>query len=154
MLKVHPYEEPAYDIYPLEIKGESYGLGRVGYLKNEMTLKEFALFVKEALDVKGVRVVGNLETQVKKVAILGGDGGKYYHQALRKGADVYITGDLYYHTAVDAKLDGMNIIDPGHNVEKVMKQGVAKKLTEMCNNHKFQVKILPSSLSTEPFQFL
>ena len=46
--------------------------------------------------------------------------------ALRKGADVFITGDVYYHTAMDAKLDGLNIIDPGHNVEKVMKKGVAK----------------------------
>ena len=33
MLKAHPYEEPAYDIYPLELKGETYGLGRIGYLE-------------------------------------------------------------------------------------------------------------------------
>ncbi|NCU18730.1 Nif3-like dinuclear metal center hexameric protein [Pallidibacillus pasinlerensis] len=154
MLKAHPYEEPAYDIYPLDLKGETYGLGRIGYLDEEMTLEEFALFVKKQLDVTGVRVTGNLQDKVKKVAIVGGDGGKYYTTAIRKGADVFITGDMYYHTAIDAKLDGLNLIDPGHNVEKVMKQGVADKLTEMCEEKKLDVNIIPSKINTDPFYFL
>ncbi len=41
-----------------------------------------------------------------------------------KGADVYVTGDIYYHTAHDAMMQGLNMIDPGHNVEKIMKKGV------------------------------
>ena len=62
---------------------------------------------------------------MKKVAVLGGDGNKYFQTAKFKGADVYVTGDMYYHTAHDAMMIGLNIVDPGHNVEKVMKQGVA-----------------------------
>lgn len=154
MLQVHPYEEPAYDIYPLDMKGQVYGLGRIGYLSKEVTLEEFAAFVKEALDVTGVRVVGNLSDTIKRVAILGGDGGKYYKTAIRKGADVFITGDMYYHTAIDAKLDGLHIIDPGHNVEKVMKRGVAKKMMELCREKKFQVNFIPSLVHTDPFLFL
>ncbi len=67
---------------------------------------------------------------MRKVAVLGGDGNKYINQAKFKGADVYVTGDMYYHVAHDAMMLGLNIVDPGHNVEKVMKQGVQKQLQE------------------------
>jgi dinuclear metal center YbgI/SA1388 family protein len=153
MLKAHPYEEVAYDLYSLENKGETLGLGRIGKVQ-ETTLKGFAEVVKKALDVKAVRVVGNLDAHVKKVAVLGGDGNKYYPHALFKGADVYITGDFYYHTALDASALGLNIIDPGHNVEKVMKKGVANKLTQLFSEKGYNVSVFPSELHTDPFQFI
>lgn len=153
MFKAHPYEEVAYDIYPLANRGETLGLGRIGYVK-EMTLGEFAEHVKQSLGVQGVRVVGNLNTPVRKVAVLGGDGNKYFMSAKFKGADVYVTGDLYYHVAHDAMMEGLNIVDPGHNVEKVMKDGVAKVLTKMCKDKGLSVSFLPSKPNTDPFQFL
>jgi dinuclear metal center YbgI/SA1388 family protein len=153
MLKAHPYEEVAYDIIRLENKGEQLGLGRVGKVA-ETTLQGFAGIVKEALDVQTVRVVGNLDTKIKKVAVLGGDGNKYFPHAIFKGADVYVTGDFYYHTAHDAAALGLNIIDPGHNVEKVMKKGVAKKLTQLFNEKGFEVNVFPSEIHTDPFQFV
>lgn len=66
MLSAHPYEEVAYDIYPVEQTGETLGLGRIGKLKEEMTLKQFAAHVKQVLDVDGVRVVGSMDATVKK----------------------------------------------------------------------------------------
>ncbi|MFO1443438.1 Nif3-like dinuclear metal center hexameric protein [Bacillus sp. Bva_UNVM-123] len=153
MLKAHPYEEVAYDIYALENKGETLGLGKIGDIK-EMTLKEFAAHVKMAFDVNHVRVVGDLNSKIKKVAVLGGDGNKYFLTAKFKGADVYVTGDMYYHVAHDAMSVGLNIVDPGHNVEKVMKKGVAKQLTKMCNEKGYDVAIFPSELNTDPFQFI
>lgn len=153
MFKAHPYEEVAYDIYPLENKGETLGLGRIGTI-NEMTLEEFANHVKESFDVKGVRVVGKLDSKVRKVAVLGGDGNKYFSSAKFKGADVYVTGDLYYHVAHDAMMTGLNMVDPGHNVEKVMKQGVTKILTRLCKEKGLEVHIFPSEKHTDPFQFM
>jgi dinuclear metal center YbgI/SA1388 family protein len=153
LFKAHPYEEVAYDIYPLKNKGETLGLGRIGEVQ-ETTLKEFAEFVKKALEVPTVRVVGDLATKVKKVAVLGGDGNKYISAAKFNGADVYITGDLYYHTAHDAMMMGLNVIDPGHNVEKIMKQGVTQYLTKMCVEKGYDVMIFPSQEKTEPFQFI
>ncbi len=153
MLKAHPYEEVAYDIYPLDNKGETLGLGRIGYV-DEMSLGEFAEHVKKSLDVKGVRVVGDLNSPVKKVAVLGGDGNKYWMSAKFKGADVYVTGDFYYHVAHDAMMEGLNIIDPGHNVEKVMKEGVRMKLTQMCEERGLDVTFIASKPQTDPFQFL
>jgi dinuclear metal center YbgI/SA1388 family protein len=154
MLKAHPYEEPAFDIYPVEGQGKALGLGRIGLLGHDMTLSEFARHVKEALDVPCVRMVGNKDAKIRKVAVLGGDGNKYIHQAKRKGADVYVTGDLYYHVAHDAMMMGLNVIDPGHNVEKVMKKGVTDLLLSMCEEKKFEVSIFPSEIHTDPFTFV
>ena len=153
MLKAHPYEEVAYDVYPLEQKGALLGLGRIGTVE-EMTLGEFAKRVKTAFEVEQIRVVGDLNAKIRKVAVLGGDGNKYYSQAKYKGADVYVTGDIYYHTAHDAMMLGLHMIDPGHNVEKVMKKGVANVLAKMCTEAGYEVEIFPSEPNTDPFQFI
>lgn len=153
MLKAHPYEEVAYDLYPLENKGESLGLGRVGTIP-KMTLRDFAGHVKKSLDVKTVRVVGDLDATVSKVAVLGGDGNKYYLSAKFKGADVYVTGDIYYHTAHDAMMAGLNMVDPGHNVEKVMKKGVVNLMNKLCQERNYNVSFVESEVHTEPFQFI
>ncbi|MBS4173560.1 Nif3-like dinuclear metal center hexameric protein [Bacillus sp. FJAT-49736] len=154
MLKAHPYEEVAFDIYPLENKGEELGLGRIGLLPEPVSLEQFAEYVKASLDVNAVRVVGDLTHPIKKVAILGGDGNKYFQHAKFKGADVYVTGDVYYHTAHDMMNAGLNVVDPGHNVEKVMKQGVAKILEQMCNEKGFEVTFIASELNTDPFIYI
>lgn len=153
MFKNHPYEEVAYDIYKLENKGEVLGLGKIGVI-GEMTLGEFAEHVKQTLEVERVRVVGDLSSKVKKVAVLGGDGNKYFMSAKMKGADVYVTGDMYYHVAHDAMMTGLNIVDPGHNVEKVMKKGVTQKLSQMCTEKGYSVSIFPSEVHTDPFKFV
>lgn len=154
MLKAHPYEEVAYDIYPLENKGKTFGLGRIGRLPEKMTLAEFAEHVKKALDVPAVRVVGNLQDVVQKVAVVGGDGNKYVMQAKLAGADVYMTGDVYYHVAHDAMMLGLNIVDPGHNVEKVMKQGVARFLENEFAKREFATTVCISNVHTDPFTFV
>lgn len=153
MLKAHPYEEVAYDLYPLDNAGEQLGLGRIGTIE-AMTLKEMAEHVKKSLDVPNVRVVGDLSATIKKVAILGGDGNKYFRTAKFKGADVYITGDFYYHTAHDAMMAGLNVIDPGHHMEKVMKKGVAGLMAKKCSEKGYEVEFIPSGIHTDPFIFL
>ena len=55
MIKAHPYEEVAYDVYPLDNKGEDIRLGKIGNLQEEMTLEQFAEHVKQSLDVKGCK---------------------------------------------------------------------------------------------------
>ncbi|ALC89913.1 hypothetical protein AM500_09075 [Bacillus sp. FJAT-18017] len=151
MLKAHPYEEPAYDVYPLENQGEILGLGRIGTIE-EMTLAEFAEKVKKDFEVEAVRVVGDLTSKVKKVAVLGGDGNKYFSQAKRKGADVYVTGDIYFHVAHDALMLGLNMVDPGHIAEKIMKKGLASVLSKKCDEAGFDVEVLASQIDTNPFK--
>lgn len=150
MIAAHPYEEPAFDVFTLENKELPMGLGRIGRLAKEMNLEAFADHVKKTLDVPFVRVVGNGKTTINKVAVLGGDGNKYIQQAKRAGADVYVTGDLYFHVAQDAEAIGLPVIDPGHHVEKVMIQGVVKHMAQCGQN--WQCEFLPSEVNTEPFR--
>lgn len=152
MLAAHPYEEAAYDVVALENKETAMGLGRVGTLEAPMTLKEFAELAKQQLDVPALRMVGDPNAAVKKVAVLGGDGNKYIQQAKRAGADAYVTGDMYFHIAQDAQAIGLNIIDPGHHVEKVMIQGVVDHMAKQQPN--WQCEYLPSNTHTEPFRFV
>lgn len=153
MFNHHPYEEPAYDLFALETPANEMGLGRIGTI-NPMTLHQFAEHVKNTLNVPAVRVVGDLSAQVRKIAVLGGDGNKYIYAAKRAGADVFVTGDMYFHVAQDAESMGLHIVDPGHHVESVMKAGVAKKMTLLCEQHKVDCTFIPSKISTEPFQFI
>lgn len=154
MKKAHPYEEVAYDLYHVEQPGKQLGLGRIGKLEREMTLSEFAEFVKTTFQVERVRVVGKMDSLIRKVAVLGGDGNKYIQQAKFKGADVYVTGDLYFHVAHDAMMLGLNVIDPGHHVEKVMIKGVADKMLALTSEKHYDVNIIQSEVNTNPFTFV
>lgn len=154
MLSAHPYEEVAYDIYPLENSGSSYGLGRIGVLQETMTLQQFAEYVKDKLEIAGVRMVGKPSETVSKVAVLGGKGAKYFRSAKFSGADVYVTGDLDYHTAHDAMMEGINMIDSGHYAEAVMKKGVQKRLQEVLDAGKLDIMVHDSEINTDPFMFV
>lgn len=154
MLKAHPYEEVAYDLYSMDLKGRSLGLGRVGKLKEPTTLGAFIETVKSGLKVPNVRVVGELDRPIRKAAVMGGSGAKYYSSAIFKGADVLVTGDIDYHTAQDAYLAGIALIDPGHNAEKIMKEKVAEYLSDKLAANKYGTVVHASQPDTEPFQFL
>lgn len=154
MEQAHPYEEVAHDIYSLENKGEAQGVGRIGLLDQPVSLREFAEHVKESLEVPNLRVVGDLSKVIKKVAVLGGDGNKFISNAKRKGADVFITGDLYFHVAHDALGMGLSVIDPGHHVEKVMKKAVKDYLDDTFKAEEQKPEIIISEANTEPFQFI
>ncbi|GIP35816.1 Nif3-like dinuclear metal center hexameric protein [Paenibacillus sp. J2TS4] len=154
MLKAHPYEEAAYDLYPLDIPGRQLGLGRVGRLPQPVSLAELAEQVKIAFDVPAVRIVGDPQRILRKAAVLGGSGGRYVGQAIFAGADVLVTGDIDYHTAQDALAAGLCIIDPGHNSEKIMKAGVADYLTKALNESRSATEVIASKVNTEVFRFL
>ena len=103
---------------------------------------------------RAVRVVGQLDRMVQKVAVVGGDGNKYIRTAKFAGADVFVTGDIGFHVAQDAEVKGLNIVDPGHHVEKVMIKGVAEKMATLCADKKLHVEFMQSAIHTEPFTFI
>lgn len=151
MLKAHPYEEVAYDLYPMDLNGRTFGLGRVGKLAQPIALDTFAETVKTAFDVPFVRVVGDPRRDIRKVAVLGGSGSRYVRHAIFAGADVLVTGDIDYHTAHDALAAGIAIVDPGHNVEKIMKAGVAGWLQARLTEQKSATRAVASTVDTEVF---
>lgn len=137
------------------VSGEPIGIGRIGDLNTPQTLADFSNFVKEKTGVSGLRVVvADKERPVRRVAVLGGDGGSYFADAIAKGADTFITGDVYYHTAHDMIAGGLNVIDPGHHFESIVKEKMTNKLNEWNTAHHWAISIVPSNLNTDPFTFI
>ncbi len=110
----HPYEEVAYDVYELSNRNQNTGIGLVGSLENEMTLMSLAGVIKERLRLTYIRIVGDAEQAITKVAICAGAGKQYYRKSQEMGAQVLITGDVDYHTALDCQAAGMCLIDATH----------------------------------------
>lgn len=153
MLKAHPYEEAAFDLYPVLNKGIALGIGRIGVLPEELPLSSVVELVKKQLDIANTRVVGDLAAKIRKVAVCGGSGGSFIQKAHFLGADLLVTGDIKHHEALDAKALGLNIIDAGHHAtEAIVLNTVADYLKSMLKSDDTMVCV--SAVKTEPFIFI
>lgn len=92
----------------------SEGFGRVGKLPKKMSLLECARYVKTCNGLSDVRFYGNPDREVETAAICTGSGKSMIKDAIRAGADVYVTGDIDHHTGIDAVAEGIAVIDAGH----------------------------------------
>ena len=97
LLNAHPYEEPAYDIYPVKNSWDAVGTGVIGELPAERDEIGFLQEIKEKFAVGCVRHTPLLGRKIKRVALCGGAGGSFAGAAMASGADVYITGEARYH---------------------------------------------------------
>lgn len=124
----HPYEEPAYDVVPLENRDPRIGLGLCGVLPKEISLDAFAVRVREALQVDHVRVAGPKRKRIKRVAVMGGAGGGDIG-SLPDSTDAFVTGDVRYHDAMEAMSRDIAVIDAGHaGTEKLVVPALARFL--------------------------
>ncbi|MDA8430645.1 MAG: Nif3-like dinuclear metal center hexameric protein [Geobacteraceae bacterium] len=156
LIAVHPYEEPAFDVYPLHNEGSQRGLGRVGYLSEAMSLAACATQVGTQLAASGVRFVGNPAATIKKVALCSGSGASVMRAAVRAGADALVTGDVKYHEARDAEDLGIALIDAGHfSTEIIMAADIRLRLQQRlveagCDG----CRVVASPAEQDPFQYL
>jgi dinuclear metal center YbgI/SA1388 family protein len=97
LIKAHPYEEVAYDLYMLENEFYGAGEGCVGEIEPEMSEMDFLLRLSQVFDARGIRYSPLINRMVKRIAICGGAGAGMVGDAIRNGADVYVTGDVKYH---------------------------------------------------------
>jgi len=131
MFSKHPYEEVAYDIYPLENKPISYGYGRIGRIERQMKLSDFREKVEEVLGARQIRMIGSPDKPVQVVALCGGGGKRLIPDAYRAGADVYVTGDIGHHDFLDADALGLAVIDAGHyETERPGMEALAHRLSK------------------------
>ena len=109
----HPYEEVAYDIYPLDNVYQDVGSGMIGELESPMDEKAFLEHLKVSMMAGGIRYTPLTGLPVKKVAVCGGSGSFLLADAIRQGAQVFVSADFKYHQFFDA--DGRIVIaDIGH----------------------------------------
>ncbi|HEY6839181.1 MAG TPA: Nif3-like dinuclear metal center hexameric protein [Geobacteraceae bacterium] len=150
--KAHPYEEPAYDLFPLLNRGTARGHGRIGVLEHATTLDAFAAAVGKRLDASGVRYVGDGGRKIQKVALCGGSGAFLLREALYQGADVLVTGDVKYHEAREAEALGVAVVDAGHfATELPMAAGLAASLGKELATRGFSATITVFEGEKDPF---
>ncbi len=137
----HSYEEPAVDVYPLENSYESLGMGRVGTLPRPAKLATIIGRVKKALGVGKVLQAGPSQASqaatISTVAVAAGSCGELWQDALRAGAEVYITGEMRHHDALATAAAGLTAICVGHsNSERITLARLATKLRAKLPNLK------------------
>lgn len=150
MLNAHPYEEVAYDLYALENKLLNRGAGMIGELKKAKDTTAYLNEIKQAFKVSVIRHTNLCKKEVKKIAWCGGSGFFLLGQAMRKQADLYITGDVKYHEFFDAD-NQIILADIGHyESEQFTIQRISELLTKKFPN--FAVCL--TKLNTNPINYL
>lgn len=111
--QAHPYEEVAYDIYPLANIHPQVGSGMIGVLEKALTERDFLDMLKNKLRANGIRHTGFLNRKIRTVAVCGGSGSFLIRDALAAKADAFVTADIKYHQFFEP--DGkMLLVDTGH----------------------------------------
>lgn len=155
LLAVHPYEEPAYDLYPLLNEGQPIGLGRIGRLATPCSMEQYAAVVAQGLGCKQVRCAGARVESVLKVALCSGSGASLLRDAARAGADLLVTGDVKYHDAREAEALGIGLIDAGHfATEVIMVKAVSSRLRAELATLRLEAEIIAYGGESDPFRIV
>ncbi|MFP4605394.1 MAG: Nif3-like dinuclear metal center hexameric protein [Bacteroidales bacterium] len=148
MIEAHPYEEVAYDLYPLLNEYNQAGSGMIGTLKNAVPEDEFLSLLKEKFNAQCIKYT-SFDKPIQTVAICGGSGSFLLSKAISSGADAFITADLKYHQFFDAE-DKILLADIGHfESEEVTKEIFYELLTEKFHN--FAIHL--SDINTNPINY-
>ncbi len=150
LLNSHPYEEVAYDIYPLDNLSPLSGSGMIGELPDETDESMFLGMVKQCFRANILRHSPLPGRKIKKVAVCGGAGSFLISQAINAGADIFLTGELKYHQFFEA--DGKIILaDIGHFESEQFTKELFYELL-MKKFPKFAVRL--SDINTNPVNYL
>lgn len=129
MIKAHPYETPAFDVFKLHNEQGKFGLGRIGLLEQPSKIAQIIEKIKKTTGAKAVGLVGDDKKTVKKAAVCAGSCGKIINSVIAAGADLYLTGELKHHQALAAQEAGLTCICLSHTVsERFILKKLAKQL--------------------------
>jgi len=145
MKKSHPYEEVAFDVFPLKNDNVNYGIGAAGELATEMGTKDFLKFVSSKLKTSDLRYSLGKRSKIKNVAVCGGSCGELVDEAIKQNADAFITADIKYHTFQE--------IDAGHYETEVPILDEIKSRLDSLLKADGKTKVLKFKGSTNPVFF-
>jgi len=87
--------------------------------------------------------------------LCGGSGASFLRDAVRQGADVYLTGDIKYHEAREAEFQGISLVDAGHfATERLMVEGLSLQLEQEFARRRLDVGVIPCRSETDPFKII
>jgi dinuclear metal center YbgI/SA1388 family protein len=149
LISSHPYEEVAYDVYPLANQYDRAGSGALGELEEPMDGPAFLRILKDRFDASQIRHTSLPDRKIRKVALCGGSGSSLLPAAIASGAEAFVSGDFKYHQFFDA--DGRILVaDIGHyESEQFTKEIFYEILTKKFP--KFAVHL--SEVNTNPVNY-
>jgi len=152
--EVHPYEEVAYDLYPLKNPGPPLGLGRLGHWPEPRPFSRAVSRVKEIFGVEMVTVWGRPPGEVRRVAVCGGSGGDLITAAREKGAQLFLTGEVRHHQVPPGGPEGFAILTVGHFAsEVVFMDPWAQQLRGLFRDAGLTVQVEVAAAQDLPCQF-
>jgi len=149
LLSAHPYEEIAYGLIDIEVANTQIGSGLVGELKNPLDEKSFLKLLKTNMQTECVRHTQLLEKKISKVAVCGGAGSFLLNDAIRAGADAFVTADFKYHEFFDAE-NKLVIADIGHYESE---QFTYEIFSELLSEKFPTFAVLKTSVDTNPVNY-
>ncbi|MBX2989569.1 MAG: Nif3-like dinuclear metal center hexameric protein [Bacteroidetes bacterium] len=151
--EAHPYEEVAYDLYPLDNISTEFGMGIVGTLKRPMRVRAFLEFVKKRLKAGALRRTESKATMIRTVAACGGSGAELTDVAIARGADAFITADVKYHDFHHAH-GNILLIDAGHyETERPVVDAVVRRLKHEFHAQGITLPVAATQITTNPVSF-
>lgn len=149
ILKSHPYEEPAYDIYPIKNDWMQAGAGVIGELKEPISELEFLKCVKKTFEVGCLKHNKLKGREIQTVALCGGSGAFLLSNAIRKRADVFLTGEIKYHDYFGHE-DDLLMVEMGHyESEQYTKEIFQSIIRDLYPNLDVQI----SKINTNPIKY-
>lgn len=150
MKSVHPYEEVAFDLFPLLNLDYYQGAGMIGELEKPMQTDVFLKLVKEKFHCGVIRHTKLLTNEVRRIAFCGGAGSFLLSQAKANKADVFITGDYKYHEFFDAE-EQIVIADIGHYESE---QFTVNLIGELLKEKNITFAVRFAETNTNPVKYL
>jgi dinuclear metal center YbgI/SA1388 family protein len=145
----HSYEEPAFDLYPLQSTATPHGLGRIGALSSATPLARLVEKIKADLEISSLLVAGD-DRLITTAAVCAGAGGALLDDAIGQKADLYLTGELRHHDALKAVRAGTSIICTLHsNSERPILKRLKSRLDLLLPQP--GAEILLSQADRDPF---
>ncbi|WP_018477834.1 Nif3-like dinuclear metal center hexameric protein [Pontibacter roseus] len=149
LLQAHPYEEVAHFLTLLENQNQEVGIGMIGELRETLQEETFLDYLKQHMQIPGVRFTPIGDKTIRRVAVCGGSGSFLIKEAIRQGADAFVTADVKYHEFFDAE-GKLLLADIGHYESEVFTKEIfydtiSKKFTNFA--------VYLSEVNTNPIRY-
>lgn len=149
--ETHPYEEVAYDLYPVQHPGTPLGLGRIGGWTEPRPFAQVIVTLKEIFGVETVEVWGRPPQEVQRLALCSGSGGDLLADALARGAQIYLTGEVRHHQVPLGLREGFAVVAVGHFAsEVVFMEPWARQLRELFQKAGLGLNVMVAAAQPAP----